>query len=113
MSLKDDIIPYIDKYGLVAPKTVISTERGSDNGVLFTSEYLIQLGLSNFPIDKIALNDLLKCIDKNGYLRRIPGDLNGEAPDDHYGLLACLLYHRIPPVNLKLPSILYLQPLLI
>lgn len=95
MSLREQIAPYGDHYGLissapVAPGVLIA----SGNGVLYTSEYYIMLARSA----KVQLEDssqmmriLGACIDNNGLLHRQPVAVptsNTEAPDDYYGILA-------------------------
>jgi hypothetical protein len=89
MSLKRDIVNFIDGYELVCPTRVgPKTMRSSDNGVLHSSRYLILLKLNGETNDATTLQGIKNCIDRNGYLHRSPGDETEEAPDDHYGAIS-------------------------
>lgn len=113
MSLRDDIKPYIDVNGLVAPNRCDPKTRGSDNGPLFTSEYLVIYSLNTDLIDVEKAFRIKACIDQYGYLHRAPNDLTDDTPDDHYGVLAM---RRLLRLNFKVklkpscwhPALLYL-----
>src|SRR5260370_37567606 len=95
MALRDEITPYVDGEGLVAPNLVSpGTLIGSDSGQMYTSEYYIML-------KKLGQ---LESQDNADFLARIGGCINGgllnryrvgtpsgqEGPDDYYGVLnAC------------------------
>src|SRR5690242_12498931 len=101
MCISNDIKPYIDGYGLVALAPVSpETMQSSDNGPLFTAQYLILRMLQWEGIDQDALNAINSCIDVRGYLHRTPVDISEDAPDDHYGVLS--LFHCM--THLKLPN---------
>lgn len=97
MSLKEEIKDYIDTEGFVSPEPIDPLEtlhRGSDNGLLYTSEYIVLLHKRKelTPEDTaIYLNMVLSCIDENGLLSRHPHDnFMQEGSDDYYGVLnAC------------------------
>lgn len=90
---------YIDGNGLVAPNKTGSTGSGSDNGVMFTSEFLQLLDnndeISNtiFGIDAA----LTRCLPTPGLLQRQPNNQSGqEGPDDYVALAAaCVTLNRI------------------
>ena len=112
MSLLQEIKPFVDGTGLVAPNLVPAGQmRGSDNGPLYTSELLIQLRLNGELIDWKYLDAIKKCIDSNGYLHRAPGDTTNDTADDHYGVLGMLSYYGID-IEVKLPILLWFQPIL-
>lgn len=91
MALRDEIVPYVDGNGLVAPNTVgPNPGRGSDNGPMYTSEYYVML----FNLFQLVGSDINQfnlligsCIDPNGLLNRAPNDSDQEGPDDYYGVL--------------------------
>lgn len=93
MSLRQEIGPYIDGNGLVAPNIVPpSAGRGSDNGPMFTSEFFILLNRNkelNQDTDPRVFWALINlCIDSKAELHRAPGDTTPDAVDDYYGVLA-------------------------
>lgn len=94
--------PYLDKYCLVAPRPVSTTERGSDNGVLFSAQYIMQ-GNTN-----LSILPIFACIDNEGNLRRVPNDPPLDAADDHYGALAVMNYLGVYK-KIKLPYYLWLH----
>ncbi|MCX9024611.1 MAG: hypothetical protein OIN85_00780 [Candidatus Methanoperedens sp.] len=109
MGLREEIEPYVDGNRLVAPNTGDwkEGERGSDNGVMFTSEYIIMLLyiMRDSPYDPFAHLDTLmeceyksmalwKCLKSWGLLSRAPGDPDQEGPDDYYGYCAALKVMR-------------------
>lgn len=114
MSLKDLIrTGYVDGSGLVAPEpTNYSILRSSDNGPLFTSQYLILQRLAGEELDTSALKALQSCIDDQGYLRRVPNDPTEDAPDDHYGVLSAFVLLNLPGIGPRLP-LRCLHPVLI
>lgn len=92
--LRTDIQLYIDGNGLVAPAIIQNKQgRASDNGVMFTAEYLIML-IRNKEIDPRYLKEILfkflACMPSPGLLSRAPGDVDQEGPDDYIGLAAAL-----------------------
>lgn len=106
MSLKEEIKPYIDGNGLIAPNMVgPNPGRASDNGTMFSSEYIIMLernGESTMS-DRIGYLDVIeRCIGKDGELHRAPGDDSPDEIDDHLGVLAGYAEFKLPP-PFKLP----------
>lgn len=93
MALRDEIKPYIDGNDLVAPnKVAVGTLKGSDNGPMFTAEFIVMLKKLGQLIngDPQAFDYIInRCIDHNGLLNRVPTTQNDgqEAPDDYYGVL--------------------------
>lgn len=91
MGLREEIVPFIDGNGLVAPN-LTGPGIGSDNGPMFTSEYyaiLAKLGMLS-ENDKLDFAQKIgQCIDFRGLLNRVPvGQHDGqEGPDDYYGTL--------------------------
>lgn len=94
MSLRTEIVPYIDGEGFVAPSLVEppGAMRGSDNGPMFTAELYVmyqKLGqlVNQDPFD--YANKINANIDSNGLLNRHHiGTSNGqEGPDDYVGVL--------------------------
>ena len=95
MSLREEIKPFTDADGLVAPGIVNPTDScTSDNGPMFTSEYYLLLALRG----ELQASDvpewrsrILQCFKEPGLLCRVPvkyGTLSQEGPDDYYGVLA-------------------------
>lgn len=94
MALRDEIIPYTDGEGLVAPSLVSpGSIRGSDNGPMFTSEYYVIMKKLNQLVSQDKADFQAKigaCIDDGGLLNRhqvARGDNGQEGPDDYYGVL--------------------------
>lgn len=92
MGLKEEILPYIDGNGLVAPNLTGPQGQGSDNGPMFSSELYVMLAklgeLSDQ--DKLDFARLIgQCVAPNGMLHRVPFPPGSgqEGPDDHYGVL--------------------------
>jgi hypothetical protein len=107
MGFSDDIKPYTDSFGLIAPhKLAPGTIRGSDNGPLFTAQYLLLGGT-----DAAQYCAILNCIDNNHVLHRAPGDITTDAPDDHYGALAAGFMNVSLAPHLWQPALLYLLAL--
>lgn len=97
MSLRSEIIPYIDGNGLVTPNLApVPPARGSDNGVCFTSEYYIYLKLNNEIKDlrEETLmcaeygNKIVSCMLEAGLVSRAPGDKGVQPPDDYLAIMA-------------------------
>lgn len=90
MSLKSEMVPYVDQYGLVMPQI----GNDSTNGVLYTSEYMIALirNKEDVASDLSAYYATINaCMPTTGLLERRPDNAGGqEGPDDYYGLLAAL-----------------------
>lgn len=92
---------YLDGNYLVTPQPVNPVERpkrGSDNGILFTSQFIIHSIIQNYTFPLELFYSIEGCIDSDGYLHRAPDDPGLDTPDDHYGVLALSLLHgqRIP-----------------
>jgi len=112
MALLDEIKPFIDGNGLLAPNLVPpGTMRGSDNGVLFTSELLIQSMLNSGVIDPVYIENIKDCIDSTHLLHRAPQDTTNDTSDDYYGILGMMVFLNIN-IKLRLPPLLWAQPLL-
>lgn len=95
MSLREEIQPYIDGNGLVAPNLTGNAVRGSDNGVMYTAEYLIMLKYLRCPLPYITISCVDECFDEaKGILSRAPGDKGQEGPDDYYAFCALLSVMR-------------------
>lgn len=91
MSLRDEIKPYIDGNNLVAPNLCSSVGRASDNGTMFTSEYLIMLNRNGEALTSDSVEYELTigaCVGKDKELHRAPGDDSPDEIDDHLGVLA-------------------------
>lgn len=92
MSLKSEIENgYIDTYGLVAPYVTRRDQRGSDNGVLYSSEYYILLKLLGEATEQDESHWAIlmyHCMVVPGLIGRVPGDTGQSPPDDIYGVLA-------------------------
>lgn len=93
MSIRDDFKKYIDGNSLNTPLpgTWIAGQSGSDNGVMFTSEYYIMLKKNGQLTDQDKLDYAQKigqCVGPEGLLNRVPiGQSDGqEGPDDEYGV---------------------------
>lgn len=95
MSLREEIKSYVDGHGLVAPNLVPpGTMRGSDNGVMFTSEYYIYLQMNG------EYNGMQDCMDYTrlviscmtskvaGLVARAPDSISVQPPDDYLGIAA-------------------------
>jgi len=92
MALRDEIIPYVDGNGLVAPGLTSGVGRGSDNGPMFSSEYFVMLKKLGqlTDQDKKDFDRLIgACVTSDGLLNRAPvgTDSDQEGPDDYYGVL--------------------------
>ncbi len=116
MSLKDEIIPYLQSTGLVS--NIVSTRqaRTTDNGPLFTSELYILLALRSElkpVIDRFNYYSLIRtCIGTDGELHRAPGDNSPDETDNHHGAYAAHIVLGLRP-QFKLPFRLWRQPQLI
>lgn len=113
MSLIAEIPPFIDGNNLVAPGLVPpGLLRGSDNGPMFTAEYLIMLNRNLLGFDDLHYNAIVKCVGTDGELHRAPGDTTPDEVDDHYGALSMLAEFNLKPF-FKLPIRLWRQPQLL
>lgn len=77
---------YIDQNGFVREN---QTDPYTDNGILYTSQYLIQLKRNGDlqPTDVEHFDQkILSCYAKTGLLNRRPADTSQEGPDDYIGL---------------------------
>lgn len=105
--LKDDIKPYIQGDGLVSVyvSQPANDWRNCDNGVLFTSQYILLLNI----LGQMAQEDkdnyakvIAACVGKDGYLHRSPGDESLDEQDDHNGAYAAHIKLNIkPPFSLS------------
>lgn len=90
MSIREDFASYVDGNKLLAPNPIpAGTVRGSDNGVMYTSEYFMMLKMWDELTDEDVAdyeNRVTACIS-SGMLNRAPNDLDQEGPDDYYGAL--------------------------
>ncbi len=117
MSLKYDIVPYVDGDGLVAPSLVIppNSYRTSDNGPLFTAIYYILLQ-QNGEFGSKEYNEyeatLTTCVGSDKQLHRAPNDTSPDQIDDNLGALAALAQLDIP-LPFSLPLALWRFPQLV
>ena len=98
MSLRSEIIPYLDGNSLVCPNIPgPGTLSGSDNGPCFTSEYYILLeknGMLGDQDKKDYAALMLKCINPEGMLCRVPvGQNDGQEQVDDYQALMAGCFH--------------------
>lgn len=108
--------PYIDGNGLLSNSPIShGVIRASDNGPLFSSEYIIllnrngQASSADGAMYELAIKN---CTDANGNLHRAPGDTSEDAPDDYYGAAAGFVEIGVKS-NLSLPFNLWRQPQLL
>jgi hypothetical protein len=97
MGIREDFAIYLNQWGLLDPSPVgPGTGGGSDNGVLYTSQYYImlaKLGLLTAQDKADFAQKIGQCIDSNGILSRFPigHPSRQESVDDMYGLMsACI-----------------------
>lgn len=119
MALTLEIIPYVDGNNLVAPGLISpGTIRGSDNGPMYTAEYLIMLKRNNEvaslvdPVADKSYAAIKACVGEDSELHRAPGDSSPDEVDDHYGTLSMLTEFDTKPLY-KLPVRLWRQPQLL
>jgi hypothetical protein len=93
MGLREEILPYIQGNGLVAPQPVGTPPefRTCDNGTQFSSEFYILLKMhgllhSGDAADYKRLMDA--CVGADKYLHRSPGDDSLDEQDNHNGVYA-------------------------
>lgn len=103
MSLRREIRPYTDRNGLVTPGLYDGQhDRGSDNGVCFTSEYYILLADNQQiqPGDKEEYTRLINsCSVRPGLIARAPGvNQGGPPPDDLYAVAAASRVLDLPEI---------------
>lgn len=108
-SLGEEILPYVDGGGYVAPNLVPEgQERGSDNGTMFTSEYYILMErlYPNSESSEARADGWEKlirmCMPIQGLTTRFPGDRALDAPDNFYGILAAAKVLDRPDVALDI-----------
>lgn len=118
MTIKRDMVRFFDGNGLVCPddQTGSPYKRGSDNGVLHTARYLIVQKSLGEALDGDAFNDMIKCMDRQGYVHRAPDDPSEDTPDDYYGLISCLsvlgLNRQVKlPFKCMHPMLIYMRSL--
>lgn len=89
--LRDEIKSYLDGNNMVCPNIPAPDQmRGSDNGLLFTSQYyiLLKLRFESYENDSTWWAGVIeKCSVKPGLLSRAPNDPDQEGPDDYYGVI--------------------------
>ena len=116
MTLLEEIKNYIDGNELVAPNLCSPIGRASDNGTMFTSEYIIMLNRNNEPTIGYELgryyDNISRCIGIDKELHRAPGDDSPDEVDDHLGVLAGYAEFGLK-TNFKLPFRLMRFPQLI
>lgn len=91
MGLREEIVPFIDGNGLVAPH-LTGPIKGSDNGPMFTSELYVMYQKTGQLTEQDRVdyaNKIGACITKEGMLCRVPiGQIDGqEGPDDIVGVM--------------------------
>ena len=95
MSIRDEIVPYVDGDGLIAPWISNGQWKSSDNGVIYSSEYYVMLQKLGqlVPQDLVDFDAKMKsCLNPEGMLCRVPQPVQDgqEGPDDYFGLMnAC------------------------
>lgn len=116
MSIKEDFATYVDGNGLMAPEPVTTgTMRASDNGPMFSSEYIIMLlrnvaySTKDTAMYQAAINS---CIGNDKELHRAPGDTSPDEVDDYYAAYSAHVILGIVP-QFKLPFRLWRQPQLL
>lgn len=100
MSLRFEIKPYVDGLGMVNPYIVpTGMIRGSDNGTMFSSEYIIMLTKRDEELTR-DIEDWEILMDKTsivpGLTARAPGDTSGDAPDNIIARLAAAKVLKSP-----------------
>lgn len=103
MYLREEIKPFIDGNGLVMPNIYTGEYlRGSDNGVMFTSEYYILLNDNNQldDLDKSVYKTVIEsCSVEPGLVARAPGvQQGGPPPDDLYAIAAASKTLNLPEI---------------
>lgn len=101
MTLKSEIVPFIDGNGLVAPNLTNPHTRGSDNGTMFTSEHFIMLqkrGEATEEDRNIWEHLIRSCMPIPGLTVRAPGDIAVDAPDNIIAILAAAKVLNRPQV---------------
>jgi hypothetical protein len=93
MSLRNEILDYVDADGLVSPRRVEdkTARSASGNGLLYTSEYMIALHLRgdlNLTDIEGFVRVLRSCQKEPGLFNRSPIHKDQNAPDDYTGILA-------------------------
>lgn len=90
--LQDEIIPYVDGYGLVAPhKVTAGTMRSCDNGTMFLGEYydMLYKSAQSTQLDSDNWEQTIStCMLEPGLVARAPGAHDLDAPDNMLGILS-------------------------
>lgn len=97
MNVKD-FDSYWDVNGLLAPNPCDPSTVGSDNGPMFTSEYLIMA--KRHGVDLVDVADPILVIKRcivDGVLNREPGYSGQTGPDDYLGVLALVKEYELAP----------------
>lgn len=85
-------LAYLDSNNLVAPGVCSNTSSASDNGVMFSAEFMCLLEANNEMTPDVAkawLPVFTRCLPTPGLLQRTPQNERGqEGPDDYVGLAA-------------------------
>lgn len=97
MGLKREIWDgFLDKFGYVMPRR---NHGVSDNGVLFTSQYILllqRLGQLDGETKAAYFNLMRNSFRDTGLLIRYPENFTQEGPDDHIGISAASLALELP-----------------
>lgn len=101
--LREEIKPFIDGNGLVTPNQYDGQwKRGSDNGVMFTSEYYIHLKEAGelTEADLVGYQQVIEsCSVEPGLVARAPGkQQGGPPPDDLYAIASASKVLGLPHV---------------
>jgi len=116
MTIQSEFLPYIDGNDLLAPSPVpTGVMRASDNGPMFSSEYIIILKRNGVMTsgDIVAYQKrIASCLGTDGELHRAPYDTSPDEVDDYYGAYSAHSILGIKPI-FKLPIRLWRQPQLL
>lgn len=108
MSLRFDILPYLDPLGYVVPHASESgLIRQSDNSLMFTSEFFLLLALRKEDRERDADEWKIfveKCSVVPGLLDRYPRANEIDSPDNMIGVLAASKVLKVPEVAREILS---------
>lgn len=101
MSIKEEILPYVDGNNLVSPTILLypGQVNVTNNGVMYTSEYTVLLSnlgvLEDSSIEEF-IETISHCLTPEGILKRNPDGSGGqEGPDDYYGLMNACIHTKV------------------
>jgi len=109
MTLREEIKPYIDGYGLVSPAVVPKgAMRSCDNGTSFLSEYHILL--KRRGEDRITSggdawdwsHTIRRCMQEPGLTVRAPGDRASDSPDNTLAILSAAQVLGVPSIAIEM-----------